>query len=60
MADFTRDEKRAAVQREVAQRRKVYPRLVSDGRITQAFADAQIAIMEAIAEDYREKDLFDG
>ena len=53
------EQKCAAADREVAQRRKVYPRLVAEGRMTQAFADQQIAIMQAIADDYRPKDLFD-
>jgi hypothetical protein len=37
-------------------RRRVYPRWVSDGRIPQASADKQIAIMDAIAADYRSKE----
>lgn len=46
-------EKLEAVEREIKQRRRVYPRLVDQGKMTQAFADRQIAIMEAIADDYR-------
>lgn len=51
-------EKRAAAEREVRQRQRVYPRLVREGRMTQEFADRQIAVMRAIAEDYREPGLF--
>ncbi|WP_185982847.1 hypothetical protein [Aureimonas mangrovi] len=46
-------DKAECADREVKQRRRVYPRFVSDGRMTQAFADRQIAVMEAIAADYR-------
>ena len=57
---FSREQKLKAAAREVAQRKKVYPRLVAAARMTQAFADEQIAVMQAIADDYREKDFFDG
>ncbi len=56
----TRQQKRDAALREVKMRRRVYPRWVADGRMTQAKADEEIAIMEAIAADYAEPDLFDG
>lgn len=52
---FTDAEKLEAAEREVRQRKRVYPRWVSEGRLTQAFADRQIALMEAIADDYRAK-----
>ena len=61
MADrptFTAAEKRAEVQREIQMRRRAFPRWVSSGRIGQATADRRIAILEAIAEDYAERDLF--
>ena len=60
MSTYTRAEKRAAAMREVRQRERVYPRLVAAGKMSQAFADEQIGLMQAIAEDYREKGLFDG
>ena len=50
---FTAAEKAKCATREVAQRRRVYPRLVESQRMKQAEADRQIAIMEAIAADYR-------
>jgi hypothetical protein len=40
-------------EREVKQRRRVYPNLVASGKMTQEFADKQIQMMEAIARDYR-------
>lgn len=56
---INRDDKRRCAKREVAQRKRVYPRLVSKGSMSQAEADREIAIMEAIASDYQEKDLFE-
>ena len=38
----------ACVERELRMRRRVYPRWVEDGRISQAKADAEIAAMEAV------------
>lgn len=51
---FTTADKLAAVEREIKQRRRVYPRLVAAEKMSQNFADEQIAVMEAIAADYRE------
>lgn len=50
--------KRTAAEREVKMRRRVYPRWVAEGRMTQADADYQIHVMEAIAADYAEPNLF--
>lgn len=50
---FTAEQLAACAEREVKQRRRVYPRWVEDGRMTQAFANEQIAMMEQIASDYR-------
>lgn len=52
---ITDREKAECAEREVKQRRRVYPRFVADGRMTQAFADRQTEVMEAIASDYRER-----
>ncbi len=60
MPDITSRMKRDAALREVKMRRRVYPRWVAGGRMTQAKADEEIAIMEAIAADYAEPGLFDG
>jgi hypothetical protein len=46
-------QKYAEAKREVAMRRHVYPRWIANGRLKQEDADRQIAIMEAIVEDYR-------
>lgn len=50
---FTAAEKLAAVERELTYRRRVYVRRVADEKMTQALADRQIALFEAIAADYR-------
>ena len=55
MGEITNKDKAECAEREVKQRRYVYPRRVADGKMTQALADRQIALMEAIAADYRAK-----
>lgn len=45
-------DKCAAIERELAFRRRVYPRRVEEGRMTAREAERQIAIMEAIHHDY--------
>ncbi|WP_439137522.1 hypothetical protein [Roseicyclus sp.] len=55
---FTAAEKRAAAERELKFRRRVYPRWIENGKMTQKEADKQIALMQAIADDYAEPDLF--
>ena len=52
MNKFTATEKQAAILRELKMRRGVYPHWVSIGKISPHEAAHQIAIMEAIAEDY--------
>lgn len=58
MTAFTNEQKREAALRELAMRRRVYPRWVEQQRMTQDEADRQIAIMAAIADDYAAPDLF--
>lgn len=53
IAPFTAEEKLKAVERELGYRRHVYSRRVANNKMTQAQADRQIGVMEAIAEDYR-------
>jgi hypothetical protein len=48
--DFTIDELCACARREVAQRKKVYPRLIRDGKMSSDESARQIALMEAIAD----------
>lgn len=55
MADrFTAGEKLAAVQRELAYRRRVYPRRVALGKMSKPLAELQIRLMAAIEADYIE------
>lgn len=49
---ITYAEKEACARRELAFRRRVYPRLINQGKLTQAEADRQIDIMASIAADY--------
>lgn len=51
---FTDEDKAKAAERELKMRKRVYPRWVQDGRMSQAEADRQIQIMDEIAGDYRE------
>jgi hypothetical protein len=52
---FTARQKQQAAAREVAQRQRVYSRLVEAGRMKQVDATKGIAIMQAIENDYRAK-----
>ena len=49
---FTYEQKLEAVRRELKYRRRVYPRRVEARQLTQALADYQLAIFEAIEADY--------
>jgi hypothetical protein len=53
LPDFDAKIKLAAVERELRYRRRVYPRQIADGRMTDGLANSQIAVFEAIADDYR-------
>lgn len=52
---YTTTQKVKALEREIGQRRYVYPRRVADGKMKQVDADFQIAIFEDMAADYRKK-----
>jgi hypothetical protein len=49
---FTVEEKRKAIERELAYRVRVYARMVEQGKMTQAAANRQIEIFEEIRKDY--------
>ena len=51
-----RDKQRCA-EREVKMRERVYKKRVEQGYMTPTTADREIAIMRAIAEDYRAQEL---
>jgi vacuolar-type H+-ATPase subunit C/Vma6 len=46
-------EQLACVEREIAMRKRVYPRWIEAGKITKAKADKEIRTMEAVAETLR-------
>jgi hypothetical protein len=50
MAKATLAEQRAEIGRELGIRRNVYPKWVTDGRLSQALADRQIDCMDAAYE----------
>ncbi len=50
---ITLQEKAACAARALKERRFVYPRLVREERMAKEVAEREIAIMEAIVEDYR-------
>lgn len=52
MSNFTAQDKLDAVKRELGFRRRVYARRVVDDKMTQAKADHEIMIFEAIEADY--------
>jgi hypothetical protein len=60
---YSDSEKYACAKREVEMRRRVYPRWIEQGKIDFKQAAREIAIMEEIAFEYRERlgalDLFD-
>jgi hypothetical protein len=49
---YTAQQKRESIEREIKYRRRVFPRLIENGKMTRALADQQIAIFEAIRDDY--------
>lgn len=49
---FTVYQKLHELHRELAMRRSVYPRFIAKGSLNKDDAAYQIAVMEAIAEDY--------
>ena len=49
---YSVEDKLAAIERELAYRRRVYPRLVAEKKLSQFQADRQIAIFVEIVADY--------
>lgn len=52
---FTAAELVKCAEREANYRRWVYPRRIADGKMTQAAADTQIAMMDEIAERLKDQ-----
>ena len=55
MNGYTAADKLKEVERELYFRRRVYKGMIERNQMTRKTADKQIAIMEAIAEDYRQQ-----
>jgi hypothetical protein len=53
ITEYSARSKLGAIERELKYRRRVFPRWVEEGRMTDGLASSQIAIFEAIADDYR-------
>lgn len=51
----TAEEKLEAIERELKYRRRVYPRRIEAGHMTEKLAAYQLAIFEEIATDYRKQ-----
>jgi hypothetical protein len=49
---FTVAEKLKCAKRELALRQAVYPKFIASGRLKQQSADQEIALMQAIVDDY--------
>lgn len=52
---YTNEQKLEALRRELRFRHRVYARKVSEGSMSQDYADEQIAVFEEIARDYEAK-----
>lgn len=52
---FTATECHEAVQREIKQRERVYPRFIAEGKMSKDFAARQIAIFQQIEQEYAVK-----
>lgn len=55
IAPVTNAEKLKEVEREIAMRNRVYPWMIRKGKVTKEKAAEQLRIMNAVAEDYRQK-----
>lgn len=51
---FTYLEKLEAVEREIGYRKRVFPRMIDNGKMTAQFANRQISIFLEIADELRE------
>lgn len=53
MGELTTADKLKWLERELSDRGRIYPDMVKKNQITQKMVKQQLAIMEAIVEDYR-------
>ncbi len=52
---FSEEEKLECARRELRERKRVYPRRIEAGKMSQPFANEQIALMTAIVADYEQR-----
>jgi hypothetical protein len=55
MTTYSDQDKLRSIRREISMRRKVYPRWVAEGRMTQEQATRELEIFEQIASDYESR-----
>lgn len=55
MTEITTADKIKSLRREIAMRKNVYPKWIESGRMTKEAADREIAVMQAIHDDYAPK-----
>ena len=51
---FNTADKIKAIKREIGYRKKVYPNLIINKKMTQEYADKQVAVFEEILKDYED------
>lgn len=49
---FTATEKRKEIEKEIGYRKRVFPRMIDDGRMLASEAERRLALMAAIRQDY--------
>ena len=49
---YSPERKVQCIDRELGMRKRLYPRFVEQKKITQEFADEEIAVLESIRDDY--------
>lgn len=54
MTEFTKEEKLKCIVRELALRRNVYGKRVTEGKMKNSVATKEIQLMEAIRRDYED------
>jgi hypothetical protein len=53
--NFSDEEKLKCLEREIALRKVVFPKRIAAEKMSRNKADREIALMEAIADDYRKR-----
>jgi hypothetical protein len=53
--NYSAERKVRCINREIGMRKRLYPRFVEQRKITQEFADEEIAVLESIKADYEQE-----